>query len=144
MTHPLKKTFISLLVALWISTSLGFTSRAMEGLPPPEPTEAFLVNEDINIVSGLYFREYSLSQNGVVDYRTARQIIISEYNGYWNSVVHTKEYPLFYWHDSNHDGQFDMWVDKRVEGCWCDVVPYRAVYDQQTGMSSNPISITEE
>ena len=140
----MKKTFFPLLGALWIIISLGFTSWAMEGLPPPEPNEEFLVNEDINIVSGLYFREYSLSQNGVVDYRTARQIIISEYNGHWNSVVHTKEYPLFYWHDSNQDGQFDMWVDKRVEGCSCDVVPYQAVYDQQATMPSGTTSPSTE
>ena len=92
---------------------------------PLEPEEESLISEDVNIVTGLYTREYSLKNNGIVDYRTARQIIISEYNEYWNSVVHTKDYPLFYWYDANQDGQFDMWVDQKVEGCLCDIVPYK-------------------
>jgi len=89
-----------------------------------EPTEEYLVNEDINIITGLYTREYALQQDGVVDYKTARQIVRSEYNEYWNSVVYTLEFPLFYWADADHDGQFDMWVDQQVEGVPCDIVPY--------------------
>ena len=94
-----------------------------------EPTEEYLFNEDINIITGLYTREYSLQQDGVVDYKTARQIVISEYNKYWNSVVYTIEFPLFYWTDADHDGQFDMWVDQQVEGVPCDIVPYQ-VHDK--------------
>lgn len=94
---------------------------------PSEPNEEYLLNEDINIITGLYTREYSLRQNGVVDYKTARQIVISEYNDYWNSVVYTKEFPLFYWHDANQDGEFDMWVDQKVEGCFCDIIRYEAL-----------------
>ena len=94
-------------------------------MPPLEPEEAYLVDEDINIVNGLYTREYSLHQDGVVDYKTARQIIISEYNEYWNSVVETKEFPLFYWHDAKRDGNWTMYVDQHVEGCTCDIVPYQ-------------------
>ena len=82
-----------------------------------------MVNEDVNIITGLYTREYSLTKDGHVDYKTARQIVLSEYNEYWDSVVETKEYPLFYWYDANHDGQFAMWVDQQVEGCSCDIVP---------------------
>ena len=94
------------------------------GALPPEPSEAYLVNEDVNIITGLYTREYSLAQDGIVDYKTARQIILSEYNEHWNSVVETKEFPLFYWHDANHSGQWKMYVDRQVEGCSCDIVPY--------------------
>lgn len=93
-------------------------------MPPPEPDEAYLVDEDINIVTGLYTREYSLRQDGVVDYKAARQILISEYNEHWNSVVETKEWPLFYWHDAKRDGHWVMYVDRQVEGCACDIVPY--------------------
>ena len=93
---------------------------------PSEPEEAYLVNEDVNIVNGLYTREYSLRQDGVVDYKTARQIITSEYNEYWNSVVETKEFPLFYWHDARRDGKWTMYVDQQVEGCSCDIVPYES------------------
>ena len=97
---------------------------------PSEPNEDSLVNEEVNSIAGLYYREYSLAGNGVVDYRTARQIILSEYNQFWNSVVHTLEHPLFYWYDSNGDGQLEMWVDKKVEGCRCDIVPYEATYKE--------------
>ena len=99
--------------------------ESMLGNLSPEPNDEFLVNEDINIITGLYTREYALQGNGVVDYRTARQIVLSEYNEYWNSVVHTMEFPLFYWVDGDHDGQFDMWVDQKVDGMVCDIVPYQ-------------------
>ena len=98
---------------------------ALAGSPPPEPSEGYLVNEDVNIITGLYTREYSLTENGVVDYKTARKIILSEYNEYWNTVVETKEFPLFYWYDANHDGDWTMYVDRQVEGCSCDIVPYQ-------------------
>ena len=91
--------------------------------PRQEPGEHFMVSEDVNIVTGLYTRAYSLRQNGVVDYKTARQIIISEYNEYWNTVVHTKAFPLLYWEDDDQDGQFDMWVDQHGEGA--PVISYR-------------------
>lgn len=100
-------------------------------MPPHEPEEAYLVDEDVNIVTGLYTREYSLRQDGVVDYKTARQIIISEYNEHWNSVVETKEFPLFYWHDAKRDGKWIMYVDQQVEGCTCDIVPYQVKTQEQ-------------
>lgn len=95
--------------------------------PPTEPEDDYLVNEDVNIVTGLYIREYSLAQNGRVDYKTARQIIISEYNEYWNSVVTTLEYPLFYWIDADHDGDFNMYVDRHGDGVPSDIVPYTPI-----------------
>lgn len=75
---------------------------------PLELGEEHLIREDVNFISDLYTQEYSLTGNGVVDYRTARQIILSEYNDYWNSVVQTKEFLLFYWYDKNHNGEFEM------------------------------------
>lgn len=48
--------------------------------------------------------------------KTARQIIFYENNKYWNTVVETEEWPLFYWIDENRDGIFDQYVDQRVEG----------------------------
>ena len=114
--------------ALGIVLALVFLGGEMATaeMPPPEPEEAYLVDEDVNIVTGLYTREYSLRQDGVVDYKTARQIIISEYNKYWNSVVETKEFPLFYWHDAKRDGNWTMYVDQQVEGCACDIVLYES------------------
>lgn len=99
--------------------------------PPQEPDNGHLITEDVNIITGLYTREYSLNQDGVVDYKTARQIVISEYNQYWDTVVETREYPLFYWYDPEHDGQFTMWIDQGGHGCSCDFVPYNATPDQQ-------------
>ena len=102
----------------------GSGATTFRGGPRPEPGEDSLINEDVNIITGLYIREYSHARNGRVDYITARQIVLSEYNEYWNSVVYAKEFPLFYWDDANQDGEFDMWVDQKVEGSPCDIVPY--------------------
>ncbi|GJL53081.1 MAG: hypothetical protein NPIRA02_02130 [Nitrospirales bacterium] len=99
---------------------------------PTEPEDNYLVHEDVNIITGLYTREYSLLQDGRVDYKTARQLIISEYNEYWNSVVTTLEFPLFYWVDTDHDGEFSMYVDRQGDGLPSDIVPY-------TPLSSPPI-----
>ncbi len=112
----------ALIIGTVLMASGGGTGWA--GTPPQEPSEAYLVNEDVNIITGLYTREYSLLGNGTVDYKTARQILISEYNEYWNTVVETREFPLFYWYDAEQDGHFEMWVDQQVEGCTCDIVPY--------------------
>ena len=109
---------------------LVLVGHGLAGHLPPEPAEEFLVSEDVNIITGLYTREYSLGQNGDVDYKTARQIILSEYDEYWNSVVQTKEFPLFYWYDADHNGQFEMWIDSKVEGCSCDIMPYD-IYDAE-------------
>ncbi len=109
-----------IVLAIWRFPTISHAS------PPIEPDELLLVNEEINSVVGLYFREYSLKRNGTIDYKTARQIIVSAHNEYGNSVVHTEEYPLFYWYDSNQDGQMEMWVDQKVEGCPCDVILYEA------------------
>jgi hypothetical protein len=120
MKHPSHITTLGIGLALVLfggEMTLAWT-------PPPEPSEASLINEDVNIITGLYTREYSLAQDGIGDYKTARQIIISEYNEYWNSVVETKECPLFYWHNARHNGQWNMYVDRQVEGCSCDIVPY--------------------
>ncbi len=83
---------------------------------PNEPGEANFNHEDVNIVTGLYIREYSLKGDEIVDYKTARQIIFYENNKIWNTVVETEEWPLFYWVDENRDGIFDHYVDRRVEG----------------------------
>ncbi|GJL58274.1 MAG: hypothetical protein NPIRA03_11310 [Nitrospirales bacterium] len=97
---------------------------------PKEPGEAKLVHEDVNIITGLYIREYSLEGDGVVDYKTARQIIFYENNKFWNTVVETVEWPLFYWLDDNRDGVFDQFVDQRVEGNGAYIIPYLPVSEK--------------
>ncbi len=94
---------------------------------PKEPGEANLINEDVNIMTGLYIREYSLRGDGVVDYKTARQIIFYENNKFWNTVVETVQWPLFYWLDDDRDGVFDQFVDQRVEGDEDYIIPYLPV-----------------
>jgi len=109
--------------------AVSLVSPGFAGNLPLEPGEERLMNEDVNIITGLYTREYSLTGSGVVDYKTARQIVLSEYNEYWNSVVDTREFPLFYWYHANHDGQFEMWVDRKVEGCRCDIHPHEPLQE---------------
>ncbi|MBX3235422.1 MAG: hypothetical protein KF814_04665 [Nitrospiraceae bacterium] len=94
---------------------------------PAEPGAERLINEDVNVVAGLYIREYSLAGNGIVDFKTARQIIQAEHNAFGNTVVETMPYPLFYWYDEQDTGDFHMWVDQKGEGCRCDIVPYVAM-----------------
>ena len=114
-----------------------------QGLPT-EPAEEFLVNEDVNIATGLYIREYSLQKNGVIDYRTARQIIDSRHNDYGNTVVDATPHPLFYWYDEKGIGAFTMWIDPEGQGCQCDIVPYTALAgdmgDSAVGRSEDPQS----
>jgi hypothetical protein len=116
----------SVLLVLTILFGTSIVESAAEILPA-EPCEEHLVNEDVNIVTGLYTREYSLRGDGVIDYRTARQIIRSEYNDYGDTVVEATPYPLFYWYDAVESGRFSMWIDPKGEGCGCDIVPYIAL-----------------
>ncbi len=113
----------ALAAALFVSVPLHSTAETL----PAEPDEEHLVNEDVNIVNGLYMREYSLHGDGVIDYRTARQIIRSEYNDYGDTVVEATPNPLFYWYDQEETGVFSMWIDPKGEGCICDIVPYIAL-----------------
>jgi hypothetical protein len=118
------------MLVLGLAMMAGMVGGAWAATLPSEPSEEYLVNEDVNIVTGFYFREYSLARDGVVDYRTARQILQAEYNEYWNTVVEAEDFPLFYWYDADHTGTFEMWVDRNVEGCTCDIVPYQAIHDR--------------
>jgi hypothetical protein len=116
--------FTLLVLTLFVSAPIltGFAETL-----PSEPGDENLVNEDVNIVNGLYMREYSLRGDGTIDYRTARQIIRSEYNDYGDTVVDATPHPLFYWYDAEEDGVFSMWIDPKGDGCSCDIVPYIAL-----------------
>ncbi|MGB0909319.1 MAG: hypothetical protein ACPGYT_03075 [Nitrospirales bacterium] len=119
----------------WVKPATSPTQTSVATLLHSEPEEGLLVDEDVNIITGLYTRSYSRQQNGTIDYKTARQIVISEYNEYWNTVVHTKEFPLLYWEDDNHDGEFEMWIDQQGDGAPCDIVPYH-IQDESPGSRS--------
>ena len=114
---------------------MSLAGTALARILPPEPSEKYLIQEDVNIITGLYTREYSLDGTGIVDYKTARQIVLSEYNEYWNTVVDVIEFPLFYWYDADHNGTFNMWVDRKVEGCTCDINPYAPLEKSQSVIS---------
>jgi hypothetical protein len=116
--------FALLFVSILFSVSIAPSSAEVL---PSEPGDESLVNEDVNIVNGLYTREYSLRGDGTVDYRTARQIIRSEYNDYGDTVVEATPHPLFYWYDAGETGVFSMWIDPKGDGCTCDIVPYIAL-----------------
>jgi hypothetical protein len=116
----------SVLLFLAILVSVPIPPASAEVLPS-EPGDEHLVNEDVNIVNGLYTREYSLHGDGTIDYRTARQIIRSEYNDYGDTVVEATPHPLFYWYDAKESGVFSMWIDPKGNGCTCDIVPYIAL-----------------
>jgi hypothetical protein len=116
----------SALLAAAIFFSIPTHDSVAETLPT-EPGEENLVNEDVNIVTGLYTREYSLHGDGIIDFRTARQIIQSEYNDYGDTVVEATPHPLFYWYDAEENGIFSMWIDPKGDGCSCDIVPYIAL-----------------
>lgn len=115
------------MLVLALALIAGLAERAPAATLPPEPSDEYLVDEEVNIVAGLYLRAYSLARDGIVDFRTARQILRSEFNEYWNTVVETQAHPLFYWYEADHTGAFEMWIDRNVEGCTCDIVPYQAV-----------------
>lgn len=121
------RTYTISLIAITLGLVLALPGLSFAQTLPLEPSEEYLVNEDVNIVNGLYTREYSLARNGIVDYKTARQIIQTAHNDFGNTVVETLSHPLFYWFDAQQTGEFSMWLDPKGEGCLCDIVPYTAV-----------------
>ncbi len=118
-------------MAVGLAVMWGAAEAALASSLPQEPSDDYLVNEEVDNGVGFYFREYSLAQDGTIDYRTARQILTSESGDLQGSVVQAKEFPLFYWYDDDHDGRFEMWVDRNVEGCSCDIVRYRLTSSRQ-------------
>lgn len=122
-SHTITRALVTTTMVIGMVLS-GLAARGMANPLPPEPGTDSLVRENVDYVVGLYFREYSVADNGVVDYRTARQILFTRYGDPDAPVLDTKVFPLFYWYDSDQDGQFEMWVDRKVEGCACDIVRY--------------------
>ena len=91
---------------------------------PAEPENQYVVNEYINGSTGLYIREYAVLSK-TINYITARQI-----TEITRDAVKTVGFPLFYWFDWNGDGVFsngEMYVDRRVEGCACDIEVYHSL-----------------
>lgn len=121
----MKRTTNILAVVLGLTVLWGAAEPVLANPLPHEPGDEYLLNEDVDGSVGFYFREYSVAQNGIIDYRTARQILFTEYDERKKPVVRAKQFPLFYWYDEDQDGQFEMWVDRSVEGCACDIVRYQ-------------------
>lgn len=122
------KTSHAFLASLFLFTFImAMPPLGIAQVLPSEPESDRLVDEEVNVVVGLYTREYSLAGNGIVDFKTARQIIQAGQNAYGNTIVETLPFPLFYWYDENATGEFHMWIDRKGEGCRCDIVPYIAL-----------------
>lgn len=85
---------------------------------PAEPSEQYLVKEEVDTVVGFYFREYAVLSNGQVNYRTARQLPQLGFDDYAYSIAASSK-PLFYWFDCNQNGTFDedeIWIDSNTDG----------------------------
>jgi hypothetical protein len=79
------------------------------------------VDSFLDMRNGLYFRLFDLNESGKVNYMTARRTNGSSVNEFWNTVVYTFQYPLFYWIDLNKNGRFEsdqneMWIDREEDG----------------------------
>ncbi len=96
---------------------------------PAEPPEKFLVNEQVDLVVGLYTRNYAVLSE-TINYITVRQIVRIDMDEFTGSWVETIEYPLFYLFDWDGDGAFEdgeMFVDSKVEGQRSDIIPYSII-----------------
>ena len=98
---------------------LALPTASPAGSPlPPEPGDDFLIEQTFDSVVGLLFRDYSLQGNGQVDYRTARHILGISYDDPASSRTGCSVAPLFYWYDRNHDGQWELWIDREGKAIW--------------------------
>ncbi len=69
----------------------------------------------------LFFREFDLNGDGVVNYMTARRTYNVWLDDFGTPVVVTVGAPLFYWLDRNGNGEFEtgngeMWSDPAEDG----------------------------
>lgn len=78
----------------WILFLIWLPSASWGQTIPIEPNDQFLVNEEVYVITGLSIRDSSLSQDGVVDDRTARHILHVAHNDHDNTVVDTLPNPL--------------------------------------------------
>lgn len=90
---------------------------------PAEPPEVYIVDDRVDTIIGFYYREYSILNNGRVNYITARKVfdILPEND----SIIVAADSPLFYWFDWNGNGKFEadeIWIDKEEKGI--DIEPY--------------------
>ncbi len=69
----------------------------------------------------LFFREFDMNGNGVVNYMTARRTYKVWLDEFGTPIVVTVGAPLFYWLDCNGNGEFEtghgeMWSDPHEDG----------------------------
>ena len=92
--------------------------------PLPEEPEEF---DDREVTAyydwrnDLFFREFDLNGDGVVNYMTARRTYKVWLDDFGTPVVVTVGSPLFYWLDRNGNGEFEtgqgeMWSDPDEDG----------------------------
>lgn len=84
---------------------------------PVEPPDEYLVNERFDTVGGMYWREYSIDNNGRANYMTMRRIlhVLPEVDG----LLEVDERPLLLYFDYNGNGIFEAdetWIDPDENG----------------------------
>ena len=92
--------------------------------PLPEEPEEFddrEVKAYYDWRNDLFFREFDMNGDGVVNYMTARRTYKVWLDEFGTPVVVTVGSPLFYWLDVNGNGEFetgkgDMWSDSDEDG----------------------------
>ena len=92
--------------------------------PLPEEPEEFddrEVKAYYDWRNDLFFREFDLNGDGVVNYMTARRTYKVWLDEFGTPVVVTVGAPLFYWLDRNGNGEFEtgkgeMWSDPDEDG----------------------------
>ena len=92
--------------------------------PLPEEPEEFddrEVKAYYDWRNDLFFREFDLNGDGVVNYMTARRTYKVWLDDFGTPVVVTVGSPLFYWLDRNGNGEFEtgrgeMWSDPDEDG----------------------------
>ncbi len=117
-TQAVGLSFMLVLCLVWPAPSSANPSL------PHEPGEELLVEQTYDTVIGLLIREYSLKNNGQVDYRTARHILGISYDDPASEALEVASHPFLYWYDANQDGQWEMWIDREEAGQLANAARY--------------------
>lgn len=91
---------------------------------PSEPGDDLLMEQIFDSSVGLLFRDYSLSGDGHVDYRTARHILGISFDDPASQEPDVAPHPLFYWYDPNQDGHWELWIDREEDGRLANATRY--------------------
>ena len=98
---------------------------------PEEPEEFDLreIEAYYDWRNDMFFRQFDLTGSGTVNYMTARRTYKVWLDDFGTPVVITEANPLFYWVDTNRNGEFEqelgeMWSDPYEDGLTGNERPY--------------------